>query len=422
VRPILTAEVLAVGSELLTPHRIDTNSLHLTAQLNELGIEVRGKSVVGDDRSDLMAWLVGALGRVDLVVATGGLGPTEDDLTREAAAEALGLALEEDAEVLRAIEERFARRKITMPPINRRQARVPRGAVWLPNPNGTAPGLWIEHGERVLVLLPGPPREMQAMFDASVVPRLAGRTAGRGLRRRVIKTTGWPESQVDEVAAPIYRTWLDAQVPIQTTILASPGQIELHLSAAGEDRPVIDGALDAAVGALRRALGAIVFSIDGRSLEDVVGDGLRERGAHISVAESCTGGLLLGRLTNVPGSSAWVTGGVVAYDNAVKLAELNVPQELLASHGAVSEPVAVAMAEGVRARLGTEIGVGVTGIAGPSGGTPTKPVGTVVIAVAGSSSKVRTFTFPGDRQMVRAQAVQAALNMVRRVLSSANDQ
>jgi nicotinamide-nucleotide amidase len=416
VRSIHTAEILAAGSELLTPHRIDTNSLHLTAQLNELGIEVRAKAVIGDDRSDLKDWLDGALRRVDLVVTTGGLGPTDDDLTREAAAEALGLPLEENAEVLRAIEERFARRKMKMPSINRRQARVPRGAVWLPNPNGTAPGLWIEHGERVLVLLPGPPREMQAMFEASVVPRLAGRTAARRLRRRVIKTTGWPESQVDEVAAPIYGTWLDAPVPIQTTILASPGQIELHLSAAGEDVAAIDGALDAAVGMIRRALGAIVFSVDGRSLEDVVGDALRERAARISVAESCTGGLLLGRLTSVPGSSAWVTGGVVAYDNAVKLAELNVPEELLAAHGAVSEPVAVAMAEGVRARLATEIGVGVTGIAGPSGGTPAKPVGTVVVAVAGQSSKVRTFTFPGDRQMVRAQAAQAALNMVRRAL------
>jgi nicotinamide-nucleotide amidase len=223
VRSIYTAEILAAGSELLTPHRIDTNSLHLTAQLNELGIEVRAKAVVGDDRSDLTAWLQGALERVDLVVTTGGLGPTDDDLTREAAAEALGLPLDENPEVLRTIELRFERRRMAMPPINRRQARVPRGAAWLPNPNGTAPGLWIEHGERVLVLLPGPPREMQAMFAASVIPRLAGRTSGRRLRRRVIKTTGWPESQVDEVAAPIYRTWLDARLPIQTTILASPG-------------------------------------------------------------------------------------------------------------------------------------------------------------------------------------------------------
>jgi nicotinamide-nucleotide amidase len=420
VRSIHTAEILAAGSELLTPHRIDTNSLHLTARLNELGIEVRAKAVIGDDRSDLTAWLTGALQRADLVVATGGLGPTDDDITREAAAEVLGLPLEEDAEVLRTIERRFARRNMVMPPINRKQARVPRGAVWLANPNGTAPGLWIEHGERVLVLLPGPPREMQAMFEASVAPRLAERTAGRRLRRRVIKTTGWPESQVDEVAAPIYRTWLEARVPIQTTILASPGQIELHLSAAGEDGAAIDGALDAAVDVLRRTLGKIVFSVDGRNLEEVVGDALRERAARISVAESCTGGLLLGRLTNVPGSSAWVIGGVVAYDNAVKTAELNVAEDLLAVHGAVSESVAAAMAEGVRARLATEIGVGVTGIAGPSGGTLDKPVGTVVIAVAGPAVAVRTFAFVGDRHMVRAQAAQAALNMVRIALSPAS--
>ncbi len=234
------------------------------------------------------------------------------------------------------------------------------------------------------------------------------------MRRRVIKVTGRSESAVEEVAHPIYSR-LGGAVTVDTTILAAPGQIELHLSARGADIAALDAALDAGVRRLAEALGSAVVSVDGRSLETVVGDILRGRGLRIAVAESCTGGLVLARLTDVPGSSAWVIGGVVAYDNAVKVRELGVGPELLREHGAVSEPVARAMALGVRARLAADVGVAVTGIAGPSGGSAEKPVGTVVIAVAAAAETARTFSFPGDRPTVRQHAVAAALDMVRRV-------
>lgn len=411
---VRTAEIIAVGSELLTAHRLDTNSLFLTGRLNDLGIDVRAKAVVGDEREDLASVLEDALRRVDLVVTTGGLGPTEDDLTREVVAALFDLPLEENADVVAAIRARFGRRGFAMPERNRRQALVPRGAAVLTNVNGTAPGLWIEARDRIVVLLPGPPRELQAIFDRHVAPRLEELAYGRRLRRRVIKITGRAESQVDEVAQPIYSPLAEGTSPIQTTILATPGQIELHLSARGTDIAALDAALESGVVRLAEALAPAVFSIDGRSLEVVIGDLLRSRGWTIAVAESCTAGLVLGRLTEVPGSSAWVRGGVVAYANDVKTTQLGVPEATLAAHGAVSEPVAQAMAEGVRTRLGADIGLAVTGIAGPDGGTEAKPVGTVVIAASGAVEAVRTFRFLGDRQMVRLQSVAAALDILRK--------
>jgi nicotinamide-nucleotide amidase len=255
------------------------------------------------------------------------------------------------------------------------------------------------------------------MFESEVRPRLAGRSGGQSLRRRVIKVAGRAESQVDEVAQPVYLPMLQWPVPVRTTILASPGEIELHLSARGPEGPAVDRVLDTAARHLADALGAAVVSTDGRTLAEVVGGLLRDRGEHIAVAESCTGGMVLGRLTDVPGSSAWVVGGVVAYADAVKINELGVPRSVIEAHGAVSEPVAVGMASGVRTRLHAAVGVGVTGIAGPGGGTPAKPVGTVAIAVDGPERLSKTFTFLGDRMHVRLQATQAALDMVRRILS-----
>jgi nicotinamide-nucleotide amidase len=416
VRPLATAEIIAVGSELLTPFRIDSNSLFLTRRLNDAGLIVRAKSIVGDDRPALAAIVRAALDRADLVITTGGLGPTDDDVTREVVAGVLGLPLEENPGVLAGIRSRFDRRRVPMPEINRRQALVPRGARVLDNPNGTAPGLWIDAGARVVVLLPGPPRELEPMFEADVAPHLVSPGGARHLRRRVLKITGRSESQVEEVAQPIYSTLGDEDVPIDTTILASPGLIELHLQAAGTDAALLDRRLDEGRAALAAALGSVVFSDDGRSLEAVVGDLLRARGLRLAVAESCTGGLVLGRLTDVPGSSAWVAGGVVAYANDVKTGVLGVPAGVIADHGAVSEPVAVAMAHGVRARLGADIAVSVTGIAGPGGGSAAKPVGTVVIAVSAAKTDVRTFSFTGDREMVRRHSSAAALDMVRRAL------
>jgi nicotinamide-nucleotide amidase len=413
-----TAEILAVGSELLTPYRSDTNSLYLTSKLNELGVDVRAKAVVRDDRDAIAAGLTLALTRADLVVLTGGLGPTADDVTREAVAQALELPLEEDARTLESIARRFATRGLTMPSINARQALVPSGAEVLPNSQGTAPGLWIEHGGRVVVLLPGPPRELQPMVDAHVLPRLARLAGERVLKRRVIRMAGRAESSVDQAAQPIYSTFAAWPVPIETTILAGGGQIELHLTARGHADDALDRALDEAVCQLTDVLGTAVFSIDGRTIEQVVGDLLRERGLTIAVAESCTGGLVMGRLTRVSGSSAWVVGGTVAYANEVKVRELGVSASSLAEHGAVSEPVATAMASGVAARFGAGVGVGITGIAGPTGGTKEKPVGTVAIAVWQSASKhhVRTSVFVGDRESIRGYAALAALDMVRRLL------
>jgi nicotinamide-nucleotide amidase len=416
-RPIETAEILAVGSELLTPHRIDTNSLYLTAKLNDLGVAVKGKCVVGDDRHDLAGRLREALDRVDLVITTGGLGPTDDDLTREVAADVLRRAIVTDAAILATIEERFARRAARMPEINRRQAGVIAGAEVLGNDFGTAPGQLVEHEERVLVLLPGPPREMQPMFTSHVVPRIAARARGRRLYRRVIKVTGRSESQVEELAQPIYSQLSRPDLPVQATVLAAPGQIEIHLAAAGRDKAAIEARLDEGIHQLAQAIGSPVFSTDGRSLEAVIGDALRARGWRIAVAESCTGGLLGGRLTEIPGSSAWVVGGVIAYDNAVKIRELGVPESLIREQGAVSEPVARMMAEQVRIRFGADVGVAVSGVAGPGGGTLEKPVGTVCLAVATAHSVVRTLLFPGDREAIRRHATSAALDMVRRAIA-----
>jgi nicotinamide-nucleotide amidase len=410
----MNACILAIGSEMLTPFRVDTNSLFITERLNAIGYDVRLKAVVGDDVGELARLLDEARAWAGLIVITGGLGPTEDDITRDAVARVLGVPLDVDEQIVDRIRERFARRGMTMPEINRRQAMVPRGATVLPNPNGTAPGLWLEYGTVTMVLLPGPPREMKPMLESVIGERLATKAGGAALFRRVLKITGRAESDVDAQAQPVYGKWTAQTLPISTTILAVLGQIELHLTARATNRADADAALEVAVRELQDVLGPAVYSTDGRSLEVVVGDLLRERKLTIAVAESCTGGLLTSRLTDVPGSSDYVERGVVCYSNRAKTELADVPEALIAEHGAVSEPVARAMAEGIRSRAGTNIGVGVTGIAGPGGGTPQKPVGTVAVAVAADDEvRVRTFQFIGGREMVKFQAAQSALNMTR---------
>jgi nicotinamide-nucleotide amidase len=413
----MRACIIAVGSELLTPLRVDTNSLAITERLNAIGCDVRLKTVVGDSVDDLGHVFESALGWADLVVLTGGLGPTEDDVTRDAVARVLQAPLEENSTVVERIRARFARRGMAMPDINRRQAMVPRGATLVDNANGTAPGLWIEHGRTAVVLLPGPPREMTPMLDAVIAERLAPRSRGAGLFRRVLRITGRTESDVDQQAQPIYGRWTSQTPPISTTILAVLGQIELHLTVRADTQASAAAALDAAVAELAAALGDVVYSVDGRPLEAVVGELLRARGATIAIAESCTGGLLASRLTDVPGSSAYVERGAVCYSNRAKTEWLGVAEALIDEYGAVSEAVAEAMASLIRARAGVTVGVGVTGIAGPGGGTPEKPVGTVAVAVrTGDDARVRTFHFMGGREMVKFQASQAALNMVRLLL------
>ena len=412
--PLDSAVIVAVGSELLTPHKLDTNSLFLTERLNDLGIVVRYKVVVGDSEQDVGAAVREAMSRADLVVLTGGLGPTDDDVTRYAVADVFGLSLEEDPSVVDAIRDRFALRGLTMPAINARQALIPRGSDVLLNPRGTAPGLWIERGRVVCVLLPGPPRELRPMFETLSTERLRPRTTGRRLFRRVLTVAGRTESRVEELTQPIYSQWRSEEPGISTTILASLGQIELHLTTRDDNAERAESFLAGAVAALAEALGSSLVSTDGARLEEVVGELLKAQQYQVAVAESCTGGLIMSRLTDVPGSSAYVHGGWTVYSDEAKVA-LGVDPELITRHGAVSEAVASAMAEAACRRAPVEYGLGVTGIAGPGGGSEEKPVGTVCFALAGQDmvTSVRRFRFPGERDRVKFQASQAALDMLR---------
>lgn len=413
----LTAAIIAVGSELLTPEKTDTNSLYITQVLNDLGIAVRFKSIVGDHRDELASHVAYALSRHQVLILCGGLGPTDDDLTRDVVAAHLGLPMDEDPAIIAGIEARFAARGWKMPAVNRRQAMVPRGAAVLANPHGTAPGLWIEHGRQRIALVPGPPREMKPMMDGEVRQRLAAIAGDVRLTRRMIRVSGKGESAVEEVVQPIYSQWLSETPPIETTILAGLGQVELHLVMQSTDAARANRRLDAAVEQLVDVLGMDAVSTDGARLEAVVGQLLRDRGWWVAFAESCTGGLATSRMTDVPGSSEYVERSIVAYSNAAKMELLDVPEALIELHGAVSEPVAVAMASGIQRRAGVQVGVGITGIAGPGGGSPQKPVGTVCIAVASAESHVvRTFTFPPGRELIKAMSANWAIDMLRRFL------
>ena len=411
MKPLTRAGIIAVGSELLTPFRVDTNSLYITGELNGLGIDVVQKGVAGDDRDDLAHVFRSMLPRVDLVVFSGGLGPTDDDVTREVVSAVLGRELREDALLTERLRVRFAARGYgkAMPESNRRQAMVPEGARVLENSRGSAPGLWLEEGDAVVLLLPGPPRELKPMLAALVEGPLRERSAGAPIVRRALKITGRIESQTDEDLQPLYREWDRASPRIGATILAALGQIELHLSARAASADTAAAALDNAIAQVRGILGDDVFSVDGRAMEAVVGDLLAARGFTIGLAESCTGGLTMSRLTDVPGSSRYVDRGVVVYANAAKIDALGVPATLIDEYGAVSEPVALAMADGIRSRAAVDVGIGITGIAGPGGGSTEKPVGTV-------ATRSRVFRFHGEREQVKFQASQAALDMVRRML------
>jgi nicotinamide-nucleotide amidase len=407
----MDAEIIAVGSELLTPLYQDTNSLFLTERLNSLGIEVRFKTVVGDRADDLATALREALSRSPLIILTGGLGPTEDDLTRGVVSEVLRRALREVPKIRRQIQERLARFGRPMAENNLRQAMVPEGAVWLENNNGTAPGIWIEHEHNIVVLLPGPPGELEAMFDAACVPRLAQASTGQRIKTRVYKVVGLPESEVDKRAAAVYQAFENPT----TTILAKPGAIEIHLRARAATDQEAEARLAELGDQIELALGEYIFSTHGESLEEVVGMYLVMRQKTLAVAESCSGGLLAERLTRNSGSSNFFLGGAICYSNALKTSLAGVPTTLIEEHGAVSQPVAQAMAEGIRARTGASLGVGITGIAGPTGGSREKPVGLVFIGLADErGTQVREFRFPGNRERVRLWATQMALEMIRR--------
>jgi nicotinamide-nucleotide amidase len=407
----MKAEIIAVGSELLTPDRVDTNSLFLTAQLNRLGIEVTRKTVVGDELGDLRGAFADAIERAELVISSGGLGPTEDDRTREAVADLLGRKLSRNSEVMSKIEARFRQLGRTMSEVNARQAMVPEGATVLENARGTAPGLWLEARGRIVILLPGPPHELKAMFSARVEQRLVRLSRGMRLVARELRIAGMGESDVDQRIAPIYTPHTN----VQTTILTAPGEIQVHLRAWSIDVPAAERVLHQIQESIVLALGEAVFTTEGESMEEVVARGLTLQHATIATAESCTGGLLAERLTRIAGSSAYFLGGVVSYSNSLKSAWVDVPAEVIETRGAVSAEVAIALADGIRRRTGATLGVGITGVAGPTGGTPEKPVGTVHIAIADASgNKERGVLFSGDRDRIRWQASQMALDLVRR--------
>ncbi len=414
---MLSAEIVAIGSELLTPTKTDTNGLWLTARLNDIGIDVKLKTIVGDDEARLEETLGDALRRSDIVITTGGLGPTEDDITRHCSAKAIGRPLVYHDEIETVLRERFRLWGREMPDINKRQANVIEGAEILPNPNGSAVGMLCEIDEKLLVVLPGPPRENQPMFLEYVLPCLKDRAGDIFVDRRLLRVSGLGESAVDEIAAPIYRNYPD----IETSILFNKSEVEIHLTARAADHESAQRAVDELANELIGALGKNLFSVNGESMEEVVGKLLVERGETISVAESCTGGLIGQRLTSVAGSSAYFIEGAVTYSNEAKKRTLGVSADLLREYGAVSAECAKAMATGIRAYAGTDHSISVTGIAGPGGGSEEKPVGTVFLGYSGPAGTTsRKIVVPGDRYLIRWRASQASLDLLRRHLQKAD--
>ncbi len=404
------AEIIAIGSELLTPQRLDTNSLYLTDQLNALGVEVVRKTVVGDERERLVDTILGAAARSQIVVLTGGLGPTEDDLTRDAVASALGRPLEFNQPICDQIEERFRRFGRKMVEINRRQAYVVSGAEVLDNDRGTAPGQWIEHNGVALMLLPGPPYELKSMFERECLPRLEKVLPAQAIRTRQLRCVGIGESDLDQLISPVYKSY----PTLATTILAVSGEIHVHLRARSPRAQEAEAVVEEAFQRIDALLGDRVYSRNSDSLEKVVGDLLRARHATLSVAESLTGGLLGGRITAVPSASDYFAGGFLVYSNEMKTRLLGVPAEMLAEHTAVSEPVARAMAEGARSQTGSDYALAVTGYAGPEGAQ----VGLVFVALASpESTEVRRVQLPGDRERIRAFCTNTALDVLRRSLT-----
>lgn len=407
----MNAEIIAVGSELLAADRLDTNSLFLTSGLNELGIRVLHKAVVGDAPDEMRSTFRHALDRADVVIASGGLGPTDDDRTRDTVADLLGRKLNRNEEIVRQIQERFRRFGRPMPEINLKQAMVPEGATVLPNPRGTAPGIWLEADGRIVVLLPGVPNELRAMFEAEVKPRLARIAPPERLYTRDLRITGLSESDAEQRVSPLYALYPETE----TTILSAPSGIQLHPRVWTSDPAKAEKTLDEITGRMALALGEHLYSMRGESLEEVVARVLTENRATVAVAESCTGGKLAERLTNVAGSSTYFLGGVVCYSNELKTSLVGVPAELIEAKGAVSTEVCLALADGIRRRTGATLGIGITGIAGPGGGTPEKPVGLVHIGIADEHGpRERATRFPGDRERIRTYATYAALDTIRR--------
>ncbi len=413
----MNSEIIAIGSELLTPYRQDTNSLFLTERLNEIGVTVSFKSIVGDRKDHLVSSIRMALSRADIVLCMGGLGPTEDDLTRPAVAEALGIRVKRDADLVAQLYKRFASRRIAMSANNTQQADVLERAEILDNANGTAPGQWLDtiYGDhrKLVILLPGPPHELKAMTTEQVLPRLKAILPERFIAKRTLKAAMIGESACDARISPIYKKFTD----VETTILAHTGDIQLNLVCEKRTLSAAQQRVDELANKIEEELDEIIYSSHGESLEQIVLYYLGMRGATVATAESCTGGLVAQRLTSIAGSSRSFLGGVVVYSNEMKSAFANVPASLIEQHGAVSPEVAKSLAEGIRKRTGATYGIGVTGIAGPGGGTEEKPVGLVYVAIADDQeTEVIERNIPGDRERIRSWASQQALDLVRRKL------
>ncbi|MGI9037146.1 MAG: competence/damage-inducible protein A [Pyrinomonadaceae bacterium] len=414
---MLSAEIIAIGSELLTPDRTDTNSLWLTGKLNEIGIEVKLKTVVGDDALRLEETIRDALKRSDVVISTGGLGPTEDDITRQISARAVERKLVYHTELEKDLIERFKRWGREMPEINKRQAYVIEGALVLPNPNGSAVGMSVELGEKIFVVLPGPPRENQPMFENFIFPKLREKAGEIFVKRKILRVSGVGESAVDESVAPIYKLY----EAVETSILFNKSEIEIQLTAKARTETEAEKVLNELTGKIVEKLGIAVFATNGELMEEVIGNLLKQKGKTLSVAESCTGGLVGERLTDAAGASRYFIQGVTAYANNAKIKTLNVAPEIIEKFGAVSFEVAEAMARGMRELAETDYAISVTGIAGPSGGSEEKPVGTVFIGYA-DEKKVKSLKIilPGDRYLIRWRASQAALDYLRRKILQTN--
>lgn len=413
----MNSEIIAIGSELLTPHRQDTNSLYITEKLNLLGVNVTFKTIVGDRKKHLVDAIRNALRRTDIIVVMGGLGPTEDDLTREATAEALGIGIKRNPDLIAHLYTRAAALRWTLTKNNEKQADVLEGAVILENPNGSAPGQWLDtvYGEhrKLVMLLPGPPSEIKPMFDNQCVPRLKEILPKRNIAVRVLKAAMIGESACDARIAPIYTQYKD----VETTILANIGDIQLNLICGKPIMQLAQARVDELAGRIEEELEEFIYSSQGETLEQIVLYYLEMRGATLSVAESCTGGLMAQRLTSISGSSRSFVGGAVVYSNELKTKFAGVPPELIEKHGAVSREVAQTLAEGMRQRCDSTYGVGITGIAGPGGATEDKPVGLVYIGVTdGKDTEVVEKRFNGDRHRIRQYASQQALDLVRRRL------
>ena len=421
----MIAEIIAAGSEMLTPHRQDTNSLYLTSELNDLGVTVAFKTIVGDNLQHLTGAATTALSRADIVIFSGGLGPTEDDLTREAASFALSLDLVRDPELLDSLAVRFAKRGFVMTPNNSKQADILEGAEILPNINGSAPGQFLsvsrtafndDEIRRIIILLPGPPGELKPLFAAEVRPRLAAILPPRFIAKRLLRMALVPESTADARTAPIYKQYPD----VETTILAANGEIQLHFQTAAPTLAEAQARVDELAGRIELEMDEAIFSSNGESLEEVVLLMLGMRHLTLAAAESCTGGLLAQRLTAIPGSSRYFLGGAVVYADELKTLFADVPEDLIATSGPVSEPVARALADGIRARTNAAIGIAITGIAGPTPGTGPdehKPIGLVYVGLADDlGTQVRELRLHGDRDRIRWWASQHALEMIRKSL------